>query len=78
MQMQSIVKRLERSLGPDTGDLRLRVGMNSGPVTGKNVFVACIGLSNAFPLSRQVVSYMSGWSTYLIHVLSRSTSWGKE
>ena len=26
-------KKLERSLGPDTGDLRLRVGLNSGPIT---------------------------------------------
>lgn len=32
-QMHQIVKELERSLGPDTGDLRLRVGANSGPVT---------------------------------------------
>ncbi|CAB9525464.1 Receptor-type guanylate cyclase gcy [Seminavis robusta] len=28
-----ICKKLERTLGPDTGDLRLRVGMHSGPVT---------------------------------------------
>jgi len=27
------VKKLESSLGPDTGDLRLRVGLNSGPIT---------------------------------------------
>ena len=32
-QMQTIVKKLERTLGPDTGDLRMRIGMNSGPVT---------------------------------------------
>lgn len=28
-----MVKKLERTLGPDTGDLRLRVGLNSGPIT---------------------------------------------
>jgi len=27
------VKRLESTLGPDTGDLRIRVGLHSGPVT---------------------------------------------
>ena len=32
-QMQIITKRLEVSLGPDTGDLHLRVGLHSGPVT---------------------------------------------
>lgn len=29
----AVVKRLEVKLGPDTGDLQLRVGMHSGPVT---------------------------------------------
>ena len=28
-----VVKDLERELGPDTGDLMLRVGLHSGPVT---------------------------------------------
>ena len=32
-RMVHIVKGLERALGPDTGDLRLRIGMHSGPVT---------------------------------------------
>ena len=32
-RMLRIVKTLESSLGPDTGDLRLRIGINSGPVT---------------------------------------------
>eukprot|EP00934_Nitzschia_sp_Nitz4_P006074 Nitzschia sp. Nitz4//scaffold50_size126154//2557//6191//NITZ4_003666-RA/size126154-augustus-gene-0.111-mRNA-1//1//CDS//3329553641//6064//frame0 len=32
-QMQRDVKRLEVLLGPDTGDLAMRVGINSGPVT---------------------------------------------
>ena len=27
------VKHLESSLGPETGDLRLRVGLHSGPIT---------------------------------------------
>ncbi len=27
------VKKLESTLGPDTGDLRLRVGLHSGPIT---------------------------------------------
>jgi class 3 adenylate cyclase len=29
----AILERLERSLGPDTGDLQLRIGIHSGPVT---------------------------------------------
>jgi Adenylate and Guanylate cyclase catalytic domain len=32
-QMLGVVKNLESSLGPDTGDLRLRIGIHSGPVT---------------------------------------------
>ena len=29
-----LVRELESTLGPDTSDLQLRVGMHSGPVTG--------------------------------------------
>lgn len=32
-QMSTIVNQLEVSLGPETADLTLRIGMNSGPVT---------------------------------------------
>lgn len=32
-EMQVLTKRLEVSLGPDTGDLDLRAGLHSGPVT---------------------------------------------
>lgn len=32
-KMAELVKRLETSLGPDTGDLSMRFGINSGPVT---------------------------------------------
>jgi class 3 adenylate cyclase len=32
-RMQSLVKRLEVTLGPDTGDLSMRMGIHSGPVT---------------------------------------------
>lgn len=32
-RMINLTKRLETSLGPDTGDLRVRVGLHSGPVT---------------------------------------------
>lgn len=31
--MQSLTKKLEVSLGPDTGDLMVRIGIHSGPVT---------------------------------------------
>jgi class 3 adenylate cyclase len=31
--MEGLTKKLEVSLGPDTGDLRLRVGLHSGSVT---------------------------------------------
>jgi class 3 adenylate cyclase len=32
--MRSLTKKLELTLGPDTSDLSLRIGMHSGPVTG--------------------------------------------
>jgi class 3 adenylate cyclase len=32
--MKHLTKRLEMTLGPDTGELSLRIGMHSGPVTG--------------------------------------------
>ena len=34
IRMQILTKELEVSLGPDTGDLTLRIGLHSGPVTG--------------------------------------------
>lgn len=33
IRMSVIVKELEARLGPDTGDLRARCGLHSGPVT---------------------------------------------
>ena len=33
--MDTLTKRLEVTLGPDTGDLAVRIGLHSGPVTGK-------------------------------------------
>ena len=33
LKMSIVASRLETKLGPDTGDLALRVGMHSGPVT---------------------------------------------
>jgi hypothetical protein len=33
MQLDSVTKQLELSLGPDTADLALRIGVHSGPVT---------------------------------------------
>jgi class 3 adenylate cyclase len=32
-KMQKVSRALETSLGPDTGDLTLRIGLHSGPVT---------------------------------------------
>jgi class 3 adenylate cyclase len=32
-KMNDLTKRLEVSLGPDTGDLSMRFGLHSGPVT---------------------------------------------
>ncbi len=34
-KMQSLVKQLELSLGPDTADLTMRMGLHSGPVTAE-------------------------------------------
>jgi len=31
--MAELTRRLEKSLGPDTGDLKMRFGLHSGPVT---------------------------------------------
>jgi len=33
IKMRYLSKRLEVTLGPDTGDLAMRIGMHSGPVT---------------------------------------------
>jgi class 3 adenylate cyclase len=33
LKMMQVTKNLETTLGPDTGDLGMRFGMNSGPVT---------------------------------------------
>lgn len=33
VRMQSLTRELESTLGPDTGELDLRIGINSGPVT---------------------------------------------
>ena len=32
-RMHEVTRKLEVSLGPDTGDLTLRIGLHSGPVT---------------------------------------------
>lgn len=33
-----LARKLEVSLGPDTGELNLRIGLHSGPVTGEHRF----------------------------------------
>ena len=33
LKMDSLTRQLEVTLGPDTGDLSLRIGIHSGPVT---------------------------------------------
>lgn len=33
LKMKEVLKKLEVHLGPDTGDLNLRAGFHSGPVT---------------------------------------------
>ena len=35
MQTHELTRQLELKLGPDTSDLSIRVGLHSGPVTGK-------------------------------------------
>jgi hypothetical protein len=34
MKTWEVTKKLEETLGPDTGDLTMRIGCHSGPVTG--------------------------------------------
>lgn len=43
--MRDKCKKLETTLGPDTGDLALRVGMHSGPVTAGVLRGKCAELS---------------------------------
>src|SRR3569832_3009032 len=49
-KMNELTRQLEKTLGPDTGDLRLRFGLNSGPVTAgvlrgeKSRFQVCCSL----------------------------------
>ena len=38
-KMNNLTKKLELVLGPDTGDLRIRIGLHSGPVTAGGAFV---------------------------------------
>jgi len=33
VEMKELMSELESSLGPDTADLAIRIGMHSGPVT---------------------------------------------
>jgi class 3 adenylate cyclase len=33
VSMKEVTRKLELTLGPDTGDLRMRIGLHSGPVT---------------------------------------------
>jgi class 3 adenylate cyclase len=33
VSMKEVTRKLELTLGPDTGDLRMRSGLHSGPVT---------------------------------------------
>jgi class 3 adenylate cyclase len=33
LRMQSLTRKLEVTLGPDTADLTMRMGLHSGPVT---------------------------------------------
>jgi len=33
VKMKELMSHLESSLGPDTGDLTIRIGLHSGPVT---------------------------------------------
>lgn len=36
-RMNEVTRQLELTLGPDTGDLKMRFGMHSGPVTAGKV-----------------------------------------
>ena len=42
LAFRKTVQELEVILGPDTGDLRLRTGIHSGPVTGTTPHVSTI------------------------------------
>ena len=41
-KMGILTKRLEISLGPDTGELNVRIGLHSGPVTAGKYSLVCL------------------------------------
>jgi hypothetical protein len=65
-----LVKEMEETLGPDTSDLGLRVGLNSGPVTAgvlryvscylerNSVFAGHFSLAHRFALYRYYHSFI--------------------
>lgn len=57
-KMNELTARLENTLGPDTADLSMRFGLNSGPVTagvlrGKNtsLILLMIGIPTGSPIT---------------------------
>jgi len=57
--MQELTKKLEVSLGPDTADLALRVGLHSGPVTAgkstKHCLISLLSRNSLFLLLLQIL-----------------------
>lgn len=61
---QEITERLERTLGPDTSELQLRVALNSGPVTAGLLQGARTRFQVSFTASaNKAINYISGIST---------------
>jgi hypothetical protein len=56
--MADVCCRLEKILGPDTGELQIRFGLHSGPVTGKSVgSIKLLWLSVEYLMTMIIVSF---------------------
>ncbi|KAL3914433.1 MAG: hypothetical protein SGILL_006104, partial [Bacillariaceae sp.] len=73
-KMKNVVHKLEVKLGPDTADLKLRVGMHSGPVVAGST-----GIANSIQLSQETADLLknAGKEHWLISRKDRVEAKGK-
>ena len=75
------VKKLESSLGPETGDLRIRVGLHSGPITAgvlrgeRSRFQVSTDRMDCFILEHKMGSLLHSVVSYLVIPSTRPLVW---